>query len=942
VAPYTVDSSRSLRDLDVPELVAGMDAAGVAVLITDLSGTILVWNAGATALFGWSADQVVGTRRDDITPWGVGPSGVGALPADQPWSVEREVVTATGASIPVRLSATVLRGGDRVLSMAAPLDTFPGPEESHLRDRRVQAAAEHGVDLALICDPALVIDHAGPALAAVLGYGAGELTGRPGWSLVHPGDARAARASWRTALRAPGRHEPYDVRVLHRDGSWRWVEAEVSNLLDDPAVGGMVVQLRDVTDRHRALETLAAQHDHLRSVLGASHEGLWATDNDGRTLFVNETMAGFLGTTAAELRSKPLWDAFAEAAQRRLREVRAARQDGGTCRFELPYVGPAGEGRWMLVSAVPLRAADGTEVGSVGMSLDITERKLEENGRRRLALYDRLTGLPNRALLTARLEDLQERHQRGGPPLAVLFCDVDRFQLVNDNRGHETGDHLLVTVARRLEALCGEEDTVARFGDDEFVVVCPRTDSCAAQELADRICAAFAQPCEVGGAAITVGISIGVATTADAPPSELLQAADRALHRAKANGRGRVELHDPAMRCSTEGHLQLLADLRYAIDTDALDMHYQPIVHADGRVVGVEALLRWTHPRLGGVPPSDVIRLAEDNGLMPALGAWILHRSCADIAGMPEAADLHVAVNLSTIQLADRSIVSTVAAALAATGLPADRLMLEVTETSVIADPEVTAPRLQELKDLGVRLALDDFGTGYSSLVHLRRFPIDTIKIDRSFVADMIGNGEDRAIVASLANLAAWVGLDVVAEGVECPDQAELLWRLGCTRGQGYLWSPAVAITDLASLLVPGALRGAAQAPHRRALHVVPGTQSEDRQDAARMLALHRAGALPGTIAAVLNADGRRTPHGRRWQASSVVLVLAEAASTSAPLQAAGEPVTAGSVRVPPTALPLTALPPTALPPTGLSLNSSEGDPHAVANIAQSGHARRR
>jgi diguanylate cyclase (GGDEF)-like protein/PAS domain S-box-containing protein len=813
VSPYTVDSSWPLRDLAVPELLAGMDAAGVAVLITDPSGTILAWGEGAIAVFGWSAEQAVGSRRDGLAP-GSGPG-----------PEEREVVTAQGSPLRVRLSSTVLEVGDRFLIVATPAARVPDPDVPGRAGRRLQALVEHVTDLALIVDEDLVIDYAGQSLPALLGHPVAALRGLSGWSLVHPDDEAAVRGMWREVLRRPGRHEPYEVRIRHRDGSWRWIEAEVSNLIDHPVVDGVVIRVRDVTERHRACEVLAARQDHLRSVLGAAREGVWATDNDGRTLFVNDTMAGFLGSTTDELRNRLLWDALDETAPHQLRNLRPDRADGVTCRVELPYVGPAGEERWMAVSAAPLTAVDGTEVGSVGMSMDITDRKHEADGRRRLALYDGLTGLPNRSLLGARIEDLQERHLRDGWPLAVLFCDVDRFKLINDNGGHETGDQVLVAVARRLEALCREEDTVARFGDDEFVVVCPRTDARDAQQLADEICCAFRQPCTVDGAAITVGISVGVATTDDAPAGELLQAADRALHRAKSNGRGRVELHDAAMRGSTEGHLQLLADLRHAIDTDALDMHYQPILRADGRVAGVEALLRWSHPRLGGVSPADVIRLAEDNGLMPALGAWILHRSCSDVVGLPEATatGLHLAVNLSALQLADHGIVPTVAAALRTTGLPADRLTLEVTETAVIADPTVTAPRLQELKDLGVRLALDDFGTGYSSLVHLRRFPIDTIKIDRSFVSDMIGNRDDRAIVSSLAELAAWFDLDIVAEGVECPEQAELLWRLGCTHAQGYLWSPAVPITDLASLLQPGVLNRARQVSKRRTLRVMPG-----------------------------------------------------------------------------------------------------------------------
>ncbi|MDX6227232.1 MAG: diguanylate cyclase, partial [Frankiales bacterium] len=348
------------------------------------------------------------------------------------------------------------------------------------------------------------------------------------------------------------------------------------------------------------------------------------------------------------------------------------------------------------------------------------------------------------------------------------------------------------------------------------------------------------------------------------------------LNCAKAGGSGRIEMHNPTMRGSTQGRLQLLTDLRQAISTGNLALHYQPIVQAQGHVTGVEALLRWHHPRHGSVPPADVISLAEDNGLMPALGAWILNRACSDIANHPhaEAAALEVAVNLSTRQLADPNIVETVRRTLSHSHLPPERLVLEVTETAMIADPETTSRRLEDLKRLGVRLALDDFGTGYSSLVYVRRFPVDIIKIDRSFIAGMDTNNEDFAIVASLTNLAGAVGLDVVAEGVETPAQAETLRRLGCTYMQGYLWSPAVPLPELAALLKPGAMHLLVQEAGRRANGTARGSIATDHETNGRILALHRAGASVTSIAAALNADNRRTPQGARWQASSVARAI--------------------------------------------------------------------
>ncbi|MDX6216325.1 MAG: hypothetical protein QOG99_1909, partial [Frankiales bacterium] len=320
---------------------------------------------------------------------------------------------------------------------------------------------------------------------------------------------------------------------------------------------------------------------------------------------------------------------------------------------------------------------------------------------------DPLTGLATRSQLMGLLEALPPG------PAAVLFVDIDSFRLVNDNRGHAAGDALLIAVAERLRTTCRAGDTAARFGDDEFVLLCPGANAGQACRLAEDIQRTFEEPLDSMAGPIPVSVSIGIATTDEVVASELVQSAGRALTHAKSGGRGGVELHDRTMRGSTAGRLQLLTDLRAAIKDGALAVHYQPVVHTDGRFVGVEALLRWTHPLHGEVAPSHLIPLAEANGLMPALGAWILDRACSDIAhhADPVVSGLRVAVNLSTRQLADPTIVQTVSAALNRSGLPADRLVLEVTETSVIADPETTSTQLQALKALGVMLALDDFGT---------------------------------------------------------------------------------------------------------------------------------------------------------------------------------------------------------------------------------------
>jgi diguanylate cyclase (GGDEF)-like protein len=518
-------------------------------------------------------------------------------------------------------------------------------------------------------------------------------------------------------------------------------------------------------------------------------------------------------------------------------------------------------------------------IAAVGMCIDITDRKRQERELHDLALHDALTDLPNRHLLADRLAQATERHERTGAALSVLFCNVDRFKLVNDGLGHEAGDALLAQIAQRLRTVVRDGDTLARFGADEFVIVCPDADAYVALRIAESLQATFGDEFAIGGALVTLSLSIGISCTDKVSPSELLRASDRASRRAKANGRGRIEVHDPAVRRLAEGQLRLVTDLRAALRTDGLELHYQPIVHADGHVSGVEALLRWNHPELGAVSPVEAIAAAEDNGLMPELGEWILRRACIDVARIDGTHGLQVAVNLSTRHLIEAGVVGAVERALRLSGLAPERVTLEVTETSLLLDSAATLPTLQRFKALGVRIALDDFGTGYSSLSYLRDFPVDAIKIDRSFVAGMMNNRGDMAIVATLINLAATVDLDVVAEGVETADQAATIRRLGATYGQGYLWSPAVPLDALPPLLRAGRFAAIPRDGSTRQPRVsVADTPVADDGDRARIIAMHRSGASPSTIAAALNAEGRRTSRGGRWHRNTVAQVIAETA----------------------------------------------------------------
>jgi diguanylate cyclase (GGDEF)-like protein/PAS domain S-box-containing protein len=752
-------------------------------------------------------------------------------------------------------------------------------------DRRFHALVERGSDLAMVCDDQLVIRYVGPSLGPLFGYSADEVLGVGGDEFAHPDDRGTLRRAWESLLPSPGAHTLLEIRVRHRDGSWRWVEGRITNLSADPAVAGMLLNVRDVTERRSATAALAANEQLHRSILEAAQEGVWVTDRDGRTLFANAKMAELLGVDRETLSVGSVLEFFDQDAMATVRDRIARRATGIREQYELPFLRGDGEPRWLLVAGSPLYAPDGTHRGSVGMCVDITERKRMEQELQRLALYDSLTGLANRALLADRLERLAAELATGGSDFAVLFCDVDRFKSVNDTRGHAGGDEVLVAVAQRMLEAARDGDTVARLGGDEFVLLCPGADAYTARRLAQHVTEAFRTPLDVRGEQVLVSVSIGVAATPEVAPETLLRAADAAVYDAKERGGAQVCVHDPVSRASAEERAQLVADLRTAVEQGALTLVYQPVVRLGGGSVGVEALLRWDHPTRGPVPPSQFIPIAECEGLMGPLGAWTLRQACTDAVRQLSAADddWQLAVNLSAAQLADDAVVDHVAAALQASGLEPGRLVLEVTETAVFADLDRAAATMDALKSLGVGLALDDFGTGYSSLANLRQFPIDTIKIDRSFVSGLGRNEDDTAIVASLVSLAAAVGMDAVAEGVETAAQEEALRRLGCPLAQGFRWSPGVPAAELPATiarLAHGRLAGPAPEPGWP-----PSTGVPEESVMNRIAALHRSGASLNTIAAALNAEGSTTPRGARWHRNSVARAIAARQFGATPLR---------------------------------------------------------
>ncbi|MEX2289074.1 MAG: EAL domain-containing protein [Mycobacteriales bacterium] len=470
---------------------------------------------------------------------------------------------------------------------------------------------------------------------------------------------------------------------------------------------------------------------------------------------------------------------------------------------EYPCARVGAQQRWFSVRISPAEI-DGSP-GAVITHVDVTEMRQVQQALSHQVLHDVLTGLPNRLLLGDRLRQALADSARRGTHVAVAFIDIDHFKRVNDNHGHPAGDALLVEVAGRLQRQIRAVDTLARVSGDEFVVVWQDlTDPAEAELLSDRLSTALSGSFDLGSASVTVSASVGVVVgRAPQSPEELLQAADAAMYEAKQRGGAQVGVFTAQLRQDIEERNAIETGLRRALTDDELVLHYQPVVDlTTGQAVGVEALVRWQHPQHGLIGPDRFIPVAESSGLIVPLGRWVLQRACRQAASWTGLlAGLHVAVNLSARELTHCDVLDNIRQALKDSGLAAQRLVLEVTETTVMEDTRVAGAVLDALSDLGVRISVDDFGTGYSSLLYLRRYPISALKVDRTFVSGIGVTIADDAICNSVISLAKAVGTTSIAEGVETIEQYTALRRLGCEQAQGFLWSPAVPASQLPEVL---------------------------------------------------------------------------------------------------------------------------------------------
>ncbi|MBV8982718.1 MAG: EAL domain-containing protein [Acidimicrobiia bacterium] len=653
--------------IENPEILHAVDTQRAGFLETTLNGKKVALSHAPLGIGGWTS------MTEQTVSEFYGPLQSGRTLID---------LTLVGVLAVAALALAVF-SHTRHTAVKREKDTLRRSEE------RFQSLARNAFEIITLVDAEGTILYDSAAIERVLGFHPEERVGQNGFDFVHPDDQHRARDILERVLEEPGVPAQLEVREMRRDGEWRWIEIGVTNLLDDPSVGAIVANQRDITERRAFQEQLTRQ-----------------------------------------------------------------------------------------------------------------------------AYHDALTGLPNRAMFQNRLEVALARAARRQRKIAVLFVDLDRFKIINDSLGHEVGDDLLVTIAHRLRNAVRDEDTVGRLSGDEFTVLLEEVENdFEAAMVAQRIIDDVRQPVDLGGHQVFVGASVGIAVSqgGEDRAEDLLRDADLAMYRAKERGRSRYEVFEMGMGARARLRLDLETDLRRALDNNELVLHYQPEVSLrSGRIIGAEALVRWEHPTRGLLMPDQFIALAEESGQIVPLGLYVMEKASVQAADWQKrfgiGAPTRVSVNVSGRQLP--TLVGDVTRMLGRSGLDPRALVLEITESVVMEDPESAISAFEALRQMGVSLAIDDFGTGYSSLSWLKHFPISTLKLDKSFVQGLGVDPADRAIAQSVLTMAACLDVAVTAEGIETAEQAAELIALGCISGQGYYYARPEPPDEMERLIGESVLLG--------------------------------------------------------------------------------------------------------------------------------------
>lgn len=627
-----------------------------------------------------------------------------------------------------------------------------------------------------------------PSTDRMLGITPNTMIGTNARELLHPDDAQAVQEN-PDLLRRP----IATYRVRHADGSYHHIEVSTYfHRGDQGDVEVLDVVGRDVTERQVAQQALRQAEERFRLAFDMGPIGNAIVLPDGRFMRVNARMARLVQAEQQEMLGHQ-WTDFAHDEDRShlqtfLADTMTSPEGSQTCQVRLQ----TRDGRIVdaSVTASVVHDKGGQPAYVIAQAEDVTARNQSQDELSYQANHDALTALPNRKMLLDRLGAALERAGDTPATLALLFCDLDRFKRINDSLGHAAGDLLLIEIARRMRSAIRRPDTVGRLTGDEFLVICEQLNSRDdALARAERIRAVTDQPIIIGGHTLQVTLSIGVAFASRGDqPGAVLRQADTGMYEAKARGHGRFEVYNEKLRQRARERLRVATDLRIAIAAGQLRLHHQPIVHLqEGSVIGREALVRWQHPERGLLSPAAFLDVAEESDLIVQLGDWVLNEACRQAVFLQQhVGEYRMGVNVSATELARPDFRERVERALAASGLRAECLVLELTETSLLQASPKTMIGIKSLAEQGVRLAIDDFGTGYSSLTYLQKLPVRIVKIDQSFVAEITSDPKRRAMTQAVIDLGTALNLDVVAEGVETAEQAQVLMDLDCDMAQGY------------------------------------------------------------------------------------------------------------------------------------------------------------
>jgi diguanylate cyclase (GGDEF)-like protein/PAS domain S-box-containing protein len=717
-------------------------------------------------------------------------------------TVDWEVICKDGRRRAVEGSVSPVRNGEgEIAGFRGILRDVSERKASEDVMRRQWAAIETSMDGMAIIDEDGLFEYVNDAIALMHGHTSrAALLGQP-WKVLYAGDELSRVGSEIIpALNRSGRWHGETIGT-RLDGTTFPQEVSVDRLGD----GGLTIVVRDVTERYESGRALRESEERYALAARGANDGLWDWNLQTGEMYYSPRWKAMLGYADDEVGTSPEeWLSRVHPDDIEILQAKiAAHHAGANPQFESEHRLRHQDGRyrWVLCRGSSLKDDTGAVHRMAGSLSDTTDRKHIEQRLHHDAFHDALTGLPNRSLFLDRLGHALTRvNRRGDYIFAVLFLDLDRFKVVNDSLGHALGDELLVAIAHRLEDCVRPDDTVARLGGDEFVILLDGVqDVDEATTIADRIHEALAIPVRLADHEVVTSASIGIAASSRMyeRPDQVLRDADLAMYRAKTLGKSRHEVFDSEMHRHMLVRLELETELRTVVERDELKVHYQPIVSLDdGGIVAFEALVRWEHPERGLIMPDVFMPIAEETGLVVPIGQWVLEEACRQmqewLPSLPSDRLVCMQVNLSGRQFRQRDLVDRVRATLERTGLDPHRLGLEIGESAVMDNAAAAADMLEHLRSLNVRLQIDDFGTGYSSLSYLHRFPIDMLKIDRSFVRTMGGDGTSMEIVRSFITLAHELGMEVIAEGVETADEVTRLRELGCQHAQGFYFCKAV------------------------------------------------------------------------------------------------------------------------------------------------------